>query len=254
MHKRIFFFSLISLFLAGCNFLNNSISRLWFYTYSDTFTDSDTTLNPTSFISLLKDGNYTLDFGTFDYGTWEYKNHELLLRSYTNKKIAFPVNSVTRSEMQLKSNDKQTSHFESQPSAFKTPEENPFIKQNNLWRIAAAKRESDKEIKNRLLNHLRFWELYFKWALENNIQSIDVRSMPTLITIYGNGITLKPYNTLPQKWISYFYDEEDCRKANGIMEDVFTNENIAWPHTDNKYKAFISVFQQLQQKIKAINI
>ena len=78
--------------------------------------------------------------------------------------------------------------------------------------------------------------------------------MPTLIKIYGNGLELKPYNTLPQKWISYFYDEEDCRKANGIMEDVLRNENIAWPHTDNKYKAFISVFQQLQQKIRTVNM
>ena len=155
--------------------------------------------------------------------------------------------------MQLRSG-KQTIHFESQPAAFKIVRENPFVKENNLWRIPPGKKENDAEIKNRLLNHLKFWELYFKWALENNIQSIDVRSMPTLIKIYGNGLELKPYNALPKKWISYFYDEEDCRKANGLIEDVLRNENIAWPHTDNKYKAFISVFQQLQQKVKTMNM
>lgn len=253
MFKKILLFSLILLFSVSCNFSGNSISNLWFYTYNDASAGGDTTLNPTSFISLLKDGTYTLEFGTFDYGTWKYKNDELVLNSYTNKKITFHVNSINRAEMQLTSNN-QTSHFENQPTEFKIPEENPFIKENNLWRIAAAKRESGTEIKHRLINHLRFWELYFKWALENNIQSIDVRSMPTLITIYGNGLTLKPYNTLPQKWLLYFYDEEDCRKANGIMEDVLRKENIAWPHTDSKYKAFISVFQQLQQKVKTINI
>jgi hypothetical protein len=252
MFRKIHFIFLGCVFAISCNFSGNSVSRLWFYTYSDILRGGDTTLNPTSFISLLKDGTYTLDFGTFDYGTWEYKNKKLLLRSYKNENVIFPVASVSGNEMQLKSNDKQISHFESQPSSFETTAENPFIKENNLWRIAAGKKESDVEIKSRLLNHLRFWELYFKWALQNNIQSIDVRSMPTLIKIYGNGITIKPYNTLPQKWMLYFYDEEDCRKANGMMEDVFRNENIAWPHTDNKYKAFISVFQQLQQKVKAI--
>jgi len=86
---------------------------------------------------------------------------------------------------------------------------------------SASKKENREEIKHRLLNHCMFWERYFSWALENNLSSIDVRSTPSLIKIYGNGFALKPANELPAVWKSYFFDEEDCAEANGIIEEIF---------------------------------
>jgi hypothetical protein len=37
-----------------------------------------------------------------------------------------------------------------------------------------------------LHNHCQFWETYFTWALKNELATIDVRSTPTAIKIYGN--------------------------------------------------------------------
>ena len=151
--------------------------------------------------------------------------------------------------MQIVSADGSVYNFESQQGSSSAPNQNPFSVVNNAWRIKAKKKESDSEIKYRLLNHFKFWEVYFTWALNNQIESIDVRSMPTPIKIYGNGFTLKPFETLPDAWKSYFFDEEDCRKANEKINFLFQHENIAWAHTDNKYKMFISAFQQMQQKL-----
>lgn len=250
MYKKIIFVFLTSLLLNSCLSPKNQISQLWFYTFSDISSgENDTRLNPSNFINLKNDGNYTRYFAAFEYGKWTFENGKLTLTNYKNETAIIIINSLTAHEMQVKFNERQTDNFESQP-ANSLSGKDPFSKENNLWRIPSNKKESDSEIKHRLLNHLKFWELYFTWALENNIQSIDVRSLPTLIKIYGNGIIVKPYNTIPEKWKSYFFDEEDCRKANSIVEDAFRDENIGWPHTDNKYKAFISVFQQLQEKIK----
>lgn len=238
--------------LMGCHLSNKGISQLWFYTYSSDI-NNDSILTPTTFISLEKGGAYTTNLGTFNYGKWKFDGQWLLLTDHKKKTLLVKVNSISEKQMQLVfDNDTQFDSFESQPLS--SEKKNPFSLENNLWQIPAGLKESNTKIKDRLLNHLKFWELYFTWALENDIQTIDVRSMPTLIKIYGNGFTLKPYSELPAKWKLFFYDTVDCRKANDIIESILLKNDISWPHTDNKYEAFISVFQQMQIKLKALDV
>jgi hypothetical protein len=88
-------------------------------------------------------------------------------------------------------------HFESIARNFSSLADDPFALTNNQWRIPATKKENEQEIKSRLKNHFRFYELYFDWALNNHFQSIDVNSTPSLIRIYGNGFALNhPRNYL----------------------------------------------------------
>ena len=114
-------------------------------------------------------------------------------------------------------------------------------------------KESSAEIKLRLVNHCRFWKNYFTWALDNNLNTIDVRSTPTPIKIYGNGFAIKDFNDLPLNWKNYFFDSTDCKLANDMLKDVFTHNDIAWAHTDNKFKMFIGAFEQLEQMLASTN-
>ncbi|HEY2349444.1 MAG TPA: hypothetical protein VGH64_10520 [Puia sp.] len=91
---------------------------------------------------------------------------------------------------------------------------------------------------------------YFNWALDNELTTVDVRSTPSPIRIYGNGFTIKSYGDLPETWKGYFYDSTDCARATTILKDIVRSHTIAWPHTDNKYKFFISAFQQMQHLLK----
>ena len=102
----------------------------------------------------------------------------------------------------------------------------------------------------RLVNHCKFWEAWFTWALKNKLANIDVRSTASPIKIYGNGFTLKPLKELPRRWINVFYDEQDCIKANAIIEKIIRTKDITWVQTDHKFKMFISAFQQLQVFLK----
>lgn len=237
--------------LAACVQPTGNIEKLWFFTHSSgSLSDRDTLLTPASFISLKKDGSYTLDFETFEYGTWVKEGKTIHLKNSKNKSTDILIKNLSPVEMELTIKDFSPANFESQPARFESPAENPFSLENNRWRITAESKESDKELKLRLLNHLKFWELYFSWGLTNELNSIDVRSTPTLIKIYGNGFALKTTDQLPLKWKQCFFDEDDSKKANEIMKKIFQESDIAWAHTDNKYKMFISAFQQLQQKIK----
>jgi len=242
---------LVALLLAGCVQSNNRIDKVWFFTlYTSSGSDKDSMLTPASFLNLQEDGSYTTDFGQFESGNWKSDNKTLQLTREDHTSTEYTIEYLAKSEMRISSKLFPSTSFESQPGVFKSSSENPFSKENNLWRIHAMRKENDGEIKSRLRNHMKFWELYFSWALNSDISSIDVRSTPTPIKIYGNGFELKPFNDLPAAWRSYFFDEEDCRKANGIIKSVFDKRDIAWAHTENKYKLFISAFQQLQQFLK----
>jgi hypothetical protein len=251
MQRRQFLLILsVMLALSACTDRTGPAGKIWFFTHSTGSTEpSNSGLNPANFIDLEADGRYTRDFGHFDYGKWKYSNRQLIFTSYRDSQSVMPINYLTATEMQVGPPAGPFDNFESQSLHATTAAENPFSKENNRWRIKAAEKETAVLLKNRLLNHFRFWEMYFTWALNNHIDYIDVRSTPTPIKIYGNGFGLKPFSQLPDAWKMYFYDEEDCRAANDQIQYVFSKNLLAWPQTDNKYKMFIGAFQQLQRKL-----
>jgi len=245
--KKYFYLSFIILGFSGCIFSGDPLPQLWFYTYNEgPSAGRDSLLTPASFLELRKDGSYTRDFGHFEYGKWSRKGQNLY---FTNQNLVTSVillNKVSPKELKLNLNNIGLADFESQPFPKLNDSEDPYSQKNNEWRIPARQKETDKEIQKRLYNHCHFWETYFTWAMDNEIPTIDVRSTPTLIKIYGNGFGLKQFDELPAIWKSYFFDAGDCQKANHMIKNIFQSHTIAWAHTTNKYKLFISAFQQLE--------
>ena len=231
--------------LCGCG---SSPDHLWFYTYgSGSNSDTAGLLTPASFVELRPDGSYTLDFGRYEYGSWSRKADQLFLTDQQHKTYIYSMKMPTAKEMELVVSRGRTGHFESRPQPAGDVTTDPFSLTNNRWRLPAAHKESDTEIRKRLYTHCQFWEYYFTWALDKKLDQVDVRSTPTAIKIYGNGFGLKPFDELPPRWKAFFFDEEDCRKANEMIEDIFRHRTIAWANTDSKYKMFIGAFQQMEQ-------
>ena len=252
--KKILPFILVVLLVAqtNCLFQQNKkrFDGLWFFTHSaGTNLNDSADVTPASFLYLAPDHTYTRDFKKFEYGQWKRNDSLLLLTNERQITTSFPVRLVSGNELELTSSEGDILNFEQHPAKFSSASDNPFSLANNRWRITATKKETEQELKNRLKNHFGFYEAYFKWALDAKLSSIDVRSTPSPIKIYGNGFALKNFDELPAVWRSYFYDEEDCQKANDIIKDIFDKGDIAWAQTDNRYKMFISAFQQLEQKI-----
>jgi hypothetical protein len=250
--KPLIYSSIFLLFAAtSCTLLVNPMPRLWFFTYGTGIpAGKDSLLNPASFLELRPDGSYTRDFGTFDYGTWLKKEHQLILTSHDHLTTSYPLTLTSSNEMQLTLSGNYLASFESQTIPSMKQNQDPFSLVNNRWRIPATHKESDAEIRTRLYNHCQFWETYFRWALDKGLNTVDVRSTPTPIKIYGNGFTLKAAEDLPAEWVNCFYDADDCRKASDIIKDIFQHKTIAWAQTDNKFKMFLSAFQQLRNYLR----
>lgn len=246
------FFLFITYQFTGCSFLDQKgINKLWMYGDEMSAPDFDSCkLTPVSFLSLHPDGTYTKDFGAFDYGRWRTNNTQIILMSHKNKTIVYGMRYKWPDSLKLIANDGFVAGFEAQASSFSSAAEDPFSLQNNRWRIPATHKESDKELRTRLNNHCHFWEMYFTWALKDNIDYVDVRSTPTLLKVYGNGLVLKYFNDLPKEWKGYFFDEEDCHKANDVLQNIFEQNKIKIDQTKNKYKMFVSMFEQLQKLLQ----
>jgi hypothetical protein len=239
---------ILLMIFAGCQSApEQGIARLWLYTHYNG--DSKPAhIIPTSFLMVRPDGKYVRDFGTFEAGNWELKNDQLML--YVNHRLSSSYFArVGGKNLMLTTGDGTVLNFESKPVE-QTDAANPFSINNNQWRIRATQKESDTLLMKRIINHVKYWEAYFTWAFENNLKSVDVRSTATPIKIYGNGLTLKKFKDLPRAWIDLFYDEEDCKRANDLFEEKIKAMTIAWPQTDNKYKMFISAFQQLHDNLQ----
>ncbi|HEV3412185.1 MAG TPA: hypothetical protein VG101_06895 [Puia sp.] len=236
---------------TGCSLLVNPLPKLWFYTYgTGTPRGKDSLLNPASFLELRPDGSYTRDFGKFEYGSWLKKDHQLILTSHDHLLSIYPLTLPAPNEIQLTFTGGYLASFESQSIPSLKQKEDPFSVYNNGWRIRPAHKETDAEIRQRLYNHCQFWEAYFRWALDKDLTTVDVRSTPTLIKIYGNGFTLKPTDDLPAEWVACFYDADDCAKASNMIKEIFEHKTIAWAQTDNKFKMFLSAFHQLQNFLR----
>lgn len=252
--RRLIILYFTLLLLAGCQPKKESIAGIWFFTYSDqAIIVDDKALTPASFLYLSDNGEYSSFFAGFDHGKWEYADQQLKLKSAKGNEEVLRVKKTGPAVLAVDWDDRRF-ELEKQAGKFNNPSLNPFSNANNQWRTKATKKESPGDIKKRILNHFRFQELYFRWALENGFSSLDVRSTPSLIRIYGNGFSVVPYDELSEDWKSYFYDEDDCKLATTIITKLFDENDIAWSKTDNKFKMFISAFQQLQQQLASKEI
>lgn len=243
---------LVVVCFSGCGLQQAMLSKLWFFSYTTGSGVSKYTMETYSFIYFHSDGTFTADIGKFMHGKWDISGGNINLRSDNGSVYTLTMKTLTMAQLQVAAPTVPAIvyTFIPQKTTLKTSTEDPFSQENNKWRFPAKHKESDAELRARLSNHCRFWQKYFDWGIKDNIQVLDVRSLPTPLKIYGNGFVLKSFDDLPDEWKAYFYDEEDCKKASAILEDIFNKKNINWGSLDNRYKMFSGAFQQMQDFLK----
>jgi hypothetical protein len=242
--------AVVLLSLFACTSKPRGTGLYIFAPYADGKIPIDTNLGFASFLEMLPDGSYTSDLDRFDYGKWNFKDGRLYLSTQRRKTYVYTVLTLSKEELIVKLDSGREGHFHTHKMPSGGPENDPFSIVNNQWRMQAKHKESDADIRRRLLNHCRFWECFFTWVDDKDEGVVDVASFPTPMKIYGNGFGLKHYDNLPPVWKSYFFDEEDCHKADTMIKHTFRRNDIKWPETTDDYKKLISGFQQLQQFLR----
>ncbi|MBO9633903.1 MAG: hypothetical protein J7578_12370, partial [Chitinophagaceae bacterium] len=246
-----------ALFLNGCSLREGILTKVWFFTYenkSRSEKSTDPELSPVSFINLETKGKYTANIGGFEYGHWSVEDKILVLQPSVGKTRRIQMKKLTDKELVVDMDPNNSyiseSCFEGTKNPLKDEEESPFSLTNNKWRIKAPHKESSQQITDRLVNHFKYWEQYFRWGLESDKSSLDVRSHPSPIKMYGNGFALMPIDQWPEEWSRNFYDDEDRQAAFDKIRWTLRNKSVKWPETGHKFKQFISAFQQMQENVR----
>jgi hypothetical protein len=244
-------------FFNSCQFKRPPLTNTWFYSHNaktETSTQNPVKLTPENFIDLQPDGSFTSDIAEFEYGSWKGEGDYIQLQNQNGEQKIFTIISYHDGELTLDLTPNVKNDYNRVFTAISnkksTGKNNPFAKENNRWRIRPSSPETDGDIKDRLVNHFKFWETYFEWAVANNFQQLDVRSPNSLLKLYGNGFKLLPYDELSEEWKSNFFNEEDCHKAWDKLKKLVDSKDIAWPKTENRFKFFVSAFQQLQEMVE----
>ncbi len=244
--------------LVSCSSPKDPLAKVWLYNEDQTKEQiienasvyggvKNHELTAAHFIDLQPDGTYSSYLGSFESGKWYFKNQHLILVNRKKQILELMVHKIGQKELVCTDKMKRTVYrFEGHPNVFSSAAQNPFVPQNNQWRIKAGQKETDAELRGRMKNHFRFWEHYFAWALENKIAYLDVRSTPSLLKMYGNGFELQYYEYLLPEWKNNFYDTADCRTAYENLYYKMYEKNIQWPDTKNRFEGFVSAFRQLQ--------
>lgn len=245
------------IFLNGCSSREGLLSKVWFFLYDEkgrSTASTDPVLDPVCFINLQSKGKYTANLGSFEHGNWSVEDKILVLKPSGGKTRKILIKRLTDKEMVVDmepTNEFQSaSVFEGTKNPLKDDDENPFSYTNNKWRIKATHKESRQEVTDRLVNHFRYWEQYFRWGLKSDKTSLDVRSLPSPLKMYGNGFALMPVDKWPEEWSRNFYDDTDRQVAFDKIRWTLRNKSVKWPESGHKFKQFVSAFEQMQQNVR----
>lgn len=207
----------------------------------------DYALPADAYLNLKEDGTYAANWKRPEEGRWQVREGRLLLINRQKRVTEFPILRQTRDSLVLADKAKQYVYA---LTGFPNPAagaEDPFSVNNNRWRIAARHRENDKELQARLKNHFCFWQQYFAWGKKTGIATLNVRSTPSLLKLYGNGFELEYFEYLPSGWRQLFYDTVDCRRAYEMVYYKMYEQNITWPKTEDRFELLASAFAQAQR-------
>ncbi|HXD76968.1 MAG TPA: hypothetical protein VN616_04125 [Puia sp.] len=248
---RLFAFLIALTGLGACH-RDHFSGPLWFYSPSRVHHSRwDTVLDRVSFIDLEPDGRFTRYFDRFEYGKWSLVDDRLFLTAQDSLTYVCVVTVKTDDDLRLRLSAQKIAHFEPRPRPSRDSATNPFSVCNNRWRIPAARKESVAEIRERLLNHLHFWEAYLQWGDDNNVGSLDVTDIPSPLKMHGNGFGLVRYEFLSPRWRACFFSDADCHTGDSLIRQVFKRTDIKWPDTNDEGKKFISGIQQLEAALQS---
>ncbi len=256
MKNANFFFLVCGIFFFSCN--KNPLVKVWIYNDDPSKEqmeqsklygrDIDIKYNPANFINIKEDGSYTAYLKNFSEGKWFLKEKNLVLVNKDRLITEFELHSNVANKLVLSDKMKRlVYHFDGYPNDFDKEADNPFAAVNNQWRMKARHKEGDKELALRIKNHLNFWQQYFEWGKREKIGYLDVRSTPSLLKLYGNGMEMEYYDNLLPGWKNAYYDTTDCRIAYEMLYYKMHEKDVKWPDTKNKFESLAAAFEQMKK-------
>ena len=121
-----------------------------------------------------------------------------------------------------------------------------FEQQNNRWRQKPSRKESDKEIRDRIVGMLKYYSLYFKVV---SIESIYFSPARVILpfTYYQHGVGLTNYG---KDFSKCFFDTADAEKGYRVIKEAFeSTKGDEFPSGNNYVVEYSEYFKQVADLI-----
>lgn len=195
---------------------------------------------------------------TFDYGTWTFDNATKIItvnNTIDKTKDIYKIARLTDDELVLVNvgvNSSTNLKFISSGKRFQNAYDEPYLLENNRWRIKPKQKESDSAIHQRLKDNLRFFILFYKSVLAKDDKSVSFWGLPSCFKWYGGAIYLKREDELKENWIDCFYNKEQAMQAYELGSRLLS-QKYNWPKGESNWlKLNLAVVELMYKKIDEI--
>ncbi|WP_299883600.1 hypothetical protein [uncultured Lacinutrix sp.] len=129
--------------------------------------------------------------------------------------------------------------------------EDPFYPDNNKWRQKPSRKETNEEIRARLLNYMLHYAYVLKASIERNSEKVSFAHSTGIIKLYQVGIGILPKNKIKTPWINCFYDHDDAMKAFYLFKSYLDEDGVfKGTSTGDWVKDDFDILMTLHSKIK----
>lgn len=195
---------------------------------------------------------------TFDCGTWNYDDaaKTITLNNTIDKtKDIYKIAKIASDELTLVNvgiNSTTNLKFIAPGKRFKDPQAEPYLLDNNKWRIKPKAKESDSAIHQRLKENLNFFILFYKNALAKDEKTVSFWGLPSCFKWYGGAIFLKKKEELKENWIDCFYNEDQAMQAYALA-DRLLSQKYNWPKGEQNWlKLNLAVVELMYKKLDEV--
>ena len=127
--------------------------------------------------------------------------------------------------------------FEKDTFTYSKSSDNIFSLENNSWRIKPIKKETSKQIRQRLRSNIHYIAAFLKNSITRNDETINLSALYSPIKMGGNGIAIFSSEEIPQEWIDIFYDKQQALEAYNMLvlaflQKITINNQESWLELD----------------------
>jgi len=190
-----------------------------------------------SYLSLKPDDTYTFLLGNqFMYGTYTVINsNEVVLKSEEFGEMPLKILDEQRNAVQILGDFKKfksdfmvelngsTTYYLNLKTDFKKLGKENDIRsvRFNKWRFKPTHKESDAEIKERLISNFTYIAAYMRVYLYGDFDKIYTQGIHSPFHHAKNGLVLLEWSYVPYFWKHMFYDEKDAERAHKMLKRAF---------------------------------
>lgn len=123
-----------------------------------------------------------------------------------------------------------------------------FDKEKNKWRIKAVKEESDNEIRERLIQMLEYYAVYFQLIADESSYFMPSRVILPF-KFYQHGIGLKTFDR-ESKFAQLFYSTEQAQFAGFVLKGAIERASFDYKDNSSYSKEYVKMLEELAREVR----